>query len=293
MDKLGQISTFIRVVEEGSFSAAARSLRTSQPTVSKALAQLEHTLNVRLLNRTTKQLSPTEAGLAYYERTKHLMGQLEDADRQALAGRNTIAGRLRVNTSALLSGKLVVPALVAFKAAYPAIEVELAVDDRRIDPVEYATDVAVRTGILASSSLRMRRAGQVSTGIFASPEYLKREGLQPDQIRSLAGQQFISFIGQKPGHDLGSEDVVVAFAVSNAPLAREVALAGMGLAMMPRFFAQEDVDAGRLVQVLEHINLPPSEISLLHPFGQDAPRSVTAFVDFAIELWRSTGMVRA
>ena len=196
MDRLARIEMFIRVVEEGSFSAAARSLKTTQPTVSKAVAELEQQLKTRLVHRTTRTLSPTEAGAAYYKRVKRLVDLLYEADNDAAPGQDVVRGRLRVNTSALLAGKLVMPAIAAFKLAHPSVAIEVEMDDRRIDLVEHATDVAVRVGSLSDSTLRVRRAGTASSGLFVSPAYLARRGLKLAEASDLARVHFVRYAAQ-------------------------------------------------------------------------------------------------
>lgn len=292
VDRLARIEIFVRVVEEGSFSAAARALKTRQPSISKAVAELEKQLKTRLLHRTTRTLSPTEAGAAYYARVKRLVTLLQDADDHAVAGQASIRGRLRVNTSALLAGRLVMPTLLDFKALHPAVEIELAMDDRRIDLVEQATDVAVRIGALSNSTLKARRAGSAPIGMFASPKYLARVGKEAAEITGFTGLHFVRYAGQSTASP-GLAEGHIAITVANGLLASEACVAGAGVAAIPLMLAADDVALGRIVPILPDYALPAMEVSLLHPFPQDTPPSVTAFIEFAIESWRRDGLLHA
>jgi DNA-binding transcriptional LysR family regulator len=292
MDRLARIEMFIRVVEEGSFSAAARSLKTTQPTVSKAVAELEQQLKTRLVHRTTRTLSPTEAGAAYYKRVKRLVDLLYEADNDAAPGQDVVRGRLRVNTSALLAGKLVMPAIAAFKLAHPSVAIEVEMDDRRIDLVEHATDVAVRVGSLSDSTLRVRRAGTASSGLFVSPAYLARTGLKLAEASDLARVHFVRYAAQNT-LARGKSEGQVSLTVSNGLLAREACLAGVGVAAVPDFLVADDVASGLLLRIEPDSPLPHFEVSLLHPFPHDAPRSVTSFIEFAIAMWRERGFLQA
>lgn len=302
-DRLTQIEAFIRVAEAGSFSAAARSLKTTQPSVSKAVAALERSLKARLLHRTTRRLSLTEAGTAYYKRAKRILELIDQADAEALGGQGAVTGRLRVNTSAMLVRSLVVPALVAFRRRYPDVAIEVTTDDRRIDPVAEATDVTIRVGTLTDSTLRARRAGTAKVGIFAAPAYLTRMGRPIEQASDLSRLEFIPFAGRSrlyvgpPVRDQSGQEHrpegMVGLTVGNAVLARELALAGAGAVILPHFLVDEDIAAGRLVQLLPGAHLPTFEVNLLHPFSGDPPRRVTSFLDLAIALWRETDVLQA
>lgn len=289
MDRLVRIEVFIRVVETGSFSAAARSLKLSQPSVSRAIADLEGQLGTRLLHRTTRVLSTTEAGAIYFDRMKRVLLLLEEAGHEANIDKNRMRGRLRINSAALLASALVMPAAVAFRQLYPAVDVQVVMDDRRIDLVEDGTDVAVRVGPLSSSALRVRRAGEAAVGIFGAPTYVAEQGLAPDVAAELVEAHLVRYIFQKP--PLPEQEGGSFLSVSNGLLARQAALAGAGLAVVPHFLVVDDVDAERLVQVAPALQVPSLSVSLLHPFSGAAPHRVTAFIDFAIDLWRRSGLL--
>ncbi|WMT91954.1 LysR family transcriptional regulator [Pelagibacterium sp. H642] len=304
MDRLAQIEAFIRVSEEGSFSAAARSLKTTQPSVSKAVADLEKKLGTRLLNRTTRTLSLTEAGIAYYRQMKRIVLLLDEANAEVQDGSEGLRGRIRVNAPGLLASNLALPALLAFQKQFSEVTFDLIMEDRRIDPVGEAADVTVRIGALADSTLRARRAGAASIGLYAAPEYLARRLEIASQAGDTAGLGLLRYSGQKEGplltavlQDTAGYSYSLEWSrtvtVSNGLLAREAALQGAGVAIIPRFLAAEDVKTGRLAELLADTQLPALEISLLHPFTRDPPHRVKRFMDFAVELWRTSGVIDA
>jgi DNA-binding transcriptional LysR family regulator len=287
-DRLAAFETFVRVVEAQSFTAAARTLGSSQSRVSKAIAALESRLGARLIARTTRHLTLTPAGSELYLKARAILAAVEEAEAAVRA--DEISGRLKVNTSAMLALPLVQPALLAFKAAHPALRIELVMDDRRIDPVEEGVDLIVRVGALDDSRLVVRRAGSVRFGFYATPAYLARAG-EPLSLDELAAH---SVIGIPERRGARSADVMrVAFSrditVSNMLLAHAAALEGAGIAALPRFLAEPSVTAGHLVPLLRDMPLPEVDISFLHPFGQEAPAKIRAFMDFAIARWRGRG----
>lgn len=287
-DRLAAFETFVRVVEAQSFTAAARTLGSSQSRVSKAIALLEARLGARLIARTTRHLALTPAGTELYLKARAILAAVEEAEAAVRA--DEISGRLKVNTSAMLALPLVQPALLAFKSAHPALRIELVMDDRRIDPVEEGVDLIVRVGALDDSRLVARRAGSVGFGFYATPGYLQQAG-EPKTLEALAGH---SVIGIPERRGARPADVTrVAFArditVSNMLLAHGAALEGAGIAALPRFLAQPSLAGGALVAVLPNVQLPEVDVSFLHPFGQEAPAKIRAFMEFAIARWRGRG----
>lgn len=287
-DRLAAFETFVRVVEAQSFTAAARALGSSQSRVSKAIAALEARLGARLIARTTRHLTLTPAGSELYLKARAILAAMEEAESAVRA--DEISGRLKVNTSAMLALPLVQPALLAFKAIHPELRIELVMDDRRIDPVEEGVDLIVRVGALDDSRLVARRAGAVRFGYFAAPAYLERAG-EPPTLEALAGHSVIG-IPERRG-SRSAEVTRVAFSrditVSNMLLAHGAALEGAGIAALPHFLAAPSVAAGTLVRLLPDTALPEVDISFLHPFGQEAPAKIRAFMDFAMARWKGRG----
>jgi DNA-binding transcriptional LysR family regulator len=180
------MEVFCRVVEAGSFSAAARDLNVGQPAVSKSVAQLEERLGVRLLLRSAKGLTPTEAGLGFYTRAKRSIEEANEAEIAARGEGSGLAGRLRVSAAVTFARLNIVPRLAEFLAAHPDLEIDLALDDRDIDLVEEGIDISLRMGKLADSTLTARKIGESSRHIVATPAYLGLAGtpLSPADLLS-------------------------------------------------------------------------------------------------------------
>jgi DNA-binding transcriptional LysR family regulator len=245
MDHLTQLKALVAVAEEGSFSAAARTLATTQPSVSKGVAELETRLGTRLLHRTTRSLKLTEAGADYYKRVKHMLDLWAAADADAAGEAAGIKGRLRINAPGLLAGRFVMPAIARFRERFRTVTVALAVDDRRVDPVQEDTDIAIRIGKLEDSTLLVRRVGSVRTGLYVSPDYM---ALQTERASPSAGLELelIRFSGQSasgrvtaPFADPAADEFSLAWSpsvtVSNGLQAREAAIGGAGVAVLPWF----------------------------------------------------------
>ena len=176
MDRLREMEMFARIVEAGSFSAAARDLNMGQPAVSKTIANLENRLGVRLLTRSTRKLSPTEAGTAFYERAVRAISEADEAEAAARGAGAGLEGRLRVSAPVTFSRLHLVPKLGSFLDAHPKVQLELLMDDRVVDLVAENIDVALRMGVLTDSALRARKLGHDERLVIASPSYLARRG---------------------------------------------------------------------------------------------------------------------
>ena len=177
MDRLREMEMFVRVVEAGSFSAAARDLIMGQPAVSKTIASLEDRLGVRLLTRSTRKLSPTEAGTAFYERAIRAIGEANEAEAAAQGAGAGLEGRLRISAPVTFSRLHLVPKLGSFLDAHPKVQLDLVMDDRAVDLVAENIDVALRLGVLTDSALKARKLGQADRLVVATPAYLARRGV--------------------------------------------------------------------------------------------------------------------
>lgn len=298
-DRIAEMQTFLRVVDLGSFSAAARETGLSQSYVSKIVAGLERRLGARLLNRTTRHVTPTEAGLIFYDRSKAALGAIDDAEAEARSGQVDLRGTLRISTSAMASAALVLPAILAFREAHPGVQIEAVVEDRRIDPVEERIDLIVRSGALTDSSLVARRAGYAELVIVASPAYLSGPRSIPATAGDLAAHDIV-IAGRGTGNvdtrlrrRWENDHVAVVgpgLRVSTAILAREIALAGAAITFIPRFLAEQDLVARSLIEIiLPDLNVPGLEINLVHAYGTAPPLRVRTFMDLAVKLWRESG----
>ena len=203
MDKLRAMQTFVRIVEGGSLTAAAESMRVSLPSVVRGLAALEQSLDVRLLNRTTRRLALTDEGREYYERAKRVLADVDEAEAALSARRTQPKGRLRVTASVLFGRLHVAPAVSAFVVRHPAVSVELVLLDRPVDLIEEGIDLGVRIGALPDSSLVAVPVGETRRVVCASPAYLERHGA-PAEPGDLAAHRCIGFTGlcARPRMDL-------------------------------------------------------------------------------------------
>ncbi len=293
MDKFGAMRLYRRVVERGSFSAAARDLGLSNAAASKQVAALEAALGSRLLNRTTRRLAPTEAGRAYYERVVRLLddlAEIEDAVGQLAAAPR---GRLRVNAPMSFGLSDLAPLLPAFLERCPDIAIDLVMNDRRVDLIEDGFDVALRIAAeLDDSSLLARRIGQVGQLLCAAPSYLDRHGA-PATPADLADHDCLLYSLARPLDELrfvtadgGEQRVKVRgrLHANNGDALRPAAVAGLGLWPTPDFLAAEALASGRLVSLsLGPWRLPDSMLVALYAPGHHLSPKVRVFIDYLVE----------
>lgn len=288
VNRFGEMEVFARVVEEGGFSAAARACRMTPSAVSKLVARLEGRLGARLVNRSTRRFQLTPEGAAFYERSVAVLADLEEAEREASAGAQP-SGRLRVNSNVPVGTHLLLPIVPAFLECHPGVSLDIALTDRVVDLLEDRTDVALRSGPLRSSRLVARKLGQTRLMVVASPAYLARAGT-PRTPADLAVHNCLAFsytraVNGWPFVRRGRRTVVTPHGntqISDGEALRSVTLAGLGLARLAEFQVRADLDAGRLVPVLEDYD--PAETEDIHAVyvGQGAhlPARVRAFLDF-------------
>lgn len=277
---------FVRTVEAGSFSAAARLAGTTPSAVSKNVERLEKRLGVKLFLRSTRSLSLTVDGTAYYERIAPLLRALDDAD-EALEGAGRASGLLRVSIPAIVGPTLVDALTRDFVTRYPEIKLEISISDRHVDLVREGFDVALRTGHVADSDWIVRPLGNLSLVLVASPAYLDRAG-QPQSIEELGQAAHIRYM-------LGARAYPIAFAngeslnpagvfdSDSGQAMRTAALNGLGIAQLLRFAVEDDLQAGRLIQVLPDHPLALVPVQALHAFGRFPPLRVRLFTDFIAE----------
>jgi DNA-binding transcriptional LysR family regulator len=287
MDRLDGYRLFVRVVETGSFSSAARDLGVTQPTVTRHVAALEERLGVRLVNRNTRRLSLTEAGRLYYDRSKALLDLVAETENLAVDERTALRGKLRIATSVAFGRRVVVPLILSFMRGHPEIEVDLRCDDTYIDLVAQGIDVSVRLGRLADSSLAARSLGFNPWAMVASPDYLKRRGTPPapaDLERhdvlvysSVHGDDHLHF--QHPKQGRVSVRVRGPFRSNNLSSLLAAARDGIGIAALPLYVAGTSLAQGRLERVLTEYELPGQEIHAVFPSPKLLPSRVSAFVD--------------
>jgi DNA-binding transcriptional LysR family regulator len=291
LDRLLAIETFVRVVDTGSFSAAARIQNIGQPAVSKVIAQLEEWLGVRLLLRSTRGLTPTEAGRSFYERARRT---IEEADEAVLAARGTAAGlsgRVRVSAAVCFARLHILPKLPAFLAAHPNIEVDLLLDDRNVDLVEEGVDVALRMGPLTDPGMTVRKIAERPRLVIATPEYFRLRG-RPKTPADLIGHQAVIYTRDQGGGEAftfsrGTEQTSVDLSgrvrVSATEGLRAAIFAGIGLTVASEFAFSPELKTGEVVTALVDWVLPPISLSAVYPTGRMASTKARAFVSFVEE----------
>jgi DNA-binding transcriptional LysR family regulator len=299
MDRLTAMEVLVRVIETGSFSGAARLLRVGQPAVSKTIAQLEQRLGVSLLLRSSRGLTPTEAGQKFYERAKRA---IEEADEAEVAARDAgagLAGRLRFSSGVTFGRLHIIPRLPLFLAAHPELTVEAILDDRDIDLIEEGIDVGFRMGALADSTMVARKIGQSRRLVLGTPPYCERSG-KPSTPAELAGHQAViyDFCPSKGratwSFRSGTVEETVTLKGSVRTTAaeglREAVFAGLGLCVASEWMFQPDLGNGRVKQVLPAWTLPSMDLWAAFPTGRRASAKARAFAAFIEDQLRQTNV---
>lgn len=291
MDRLAAMETFVSVLEAGSFSAAARRLKLGQPAVSKTIAQLEQRLGVRLLLRSTRGLTPTEAGTAYYDRAKRAIEEAHEADLAARGAGSGLQGTLRVCAAVTFARLHVLPHLGTFLQAHPELSIDIVLDDRTVNLVEEGIDVALRMGALADSNLVARKIGECQRWVLATPAYVNMYGV-PSTPTELAQHQAVIYsqagAGEhwafKQGSTVQSVTVSGRVRVSAAEGVRAAVLGHLGVALTSQWMFAGEIANGEVVQLLEDWQLPPLDLWAVFPTGRLASAKARAFVDFVERL---------
>ena len=291
MDRLAAMEVFVLVVDTGSFSAAARRLHVGQPAVSKLVAQLEERLGVKLLVRTTRGLTATEAGLNYYERARRSIEEADEAELAARGAGSSLTGKLRVSAAVTFARIHLMPRLPEFLARHPGLEIDFVLDDRNVDLVQEGIDVGLRMGRLADSSLTARRIASVRHVVVGTPAYFARAG-EPTAPAELSAHQAVIY-AQKGGGAVwifrrdGVEISVTLegrLRVSAAEGVRAAVFAGAGIAIASEWmFAPEIVD-GTVKAVLQNWELPHIDLWAVFPAGRTATTKARTFVSFVQEI---------
>ena len=287
MDRFAAMDAFIRVVDAGSFSGAAKQLRMGQSAVSKAIVQLEERLSVRLLLRSTRGLTPTEAGRNFYERAKRSVEEADGAELAARGAAATLSGRLRVQMNVAFGRLHVTPHLPTFLAQHPALDVDIVFDDRNINLVEAGIDIGLRVGQLVNSALTARKIAQCETRVIGTPSYFKAAGV-PRIPADLAIHPVILY--EQP---LGGPTWVFRQGVAEASVTlggrvhldttvgvRSCVLADLGLAIASEWMFAPELKAKTVKAVLTDWSLPPVEAWAIFPAGRQTSAKARAFASF-------------
>jgi len=294
MDRLLAMTAFVRVVEAGSFSAAARVLEVGQPAVSKTVAQLEQRLGVKLLLRSTHGLTPTEAGVRFYERARVAIQEADEAELAARGAGTGLSGRLRISAAPTFARLHVIPHLPRFLAAHPDLEVDVVLDDRTIDLIAEGIDVSLRMGALADSAVVARRLASSPRSVFATTAYLARAGA-PRVPADLADHETVLFSQSGNVWNFTREGAEVSVLVrgrarfSAAEGIRAAVLADMGLAIASDWMFAPELADGRVLRLLESWALPDIDLWAVFPTGRLATAKARAFAEFVEDVMRNGG----
>jgi DNA-binding transcriptional LysR family regulator len=295
MDRFDAMQAFARVVEAGSFTKAAETLHVSKTSVTQLVQQLEARLRVKLLNRTTRKLGVTADGAAYYERVVRLLADMDDAETSLSSASALPRGRLRVDVPSPLARMILVPALAAFHARYPDIQLDMGVSDRMVDMIGENVDCVVRGGELTDPSLVARRVGDLQLGVCAAPAYLERAGT-PSHPRDLEDthHRIVGFLWSRNGktfpyamHRDGERiEVQGRYVLSvddgNAYLA--AGLAGLGVLWLPDYMSKAHLARGELVRLFEGWRLDPMPLYVAFPPNRHVSTKLRVFIDWVAEL---------
>jgi DNA-binding transcriptional LysR family regulator len=286
LEKTAGLVAFVRTVDTGSFASAARLIGASPSAVSKSVARLERRLGVRLLQRSTRTLSPTAEGAAYYERVAPHLRAIEEADDIVQVPEN-VRGTLRVTAPSTFGRPLIAAWAGSFLDRYPDIKLELSVTDRRVDLIRESFDIGVRIGELQDTSLIGRSLGALRYVLAASPKYLDRRGT-PRSIDDLKQHACLRYL--RAGRPLpftfadGTRIVPEGpFDTDDAQYLIEAALEGAGITRFMHLAIQNDLANGRLRIVLPEIPMVREPVNVLHPFGHQLPLRVRVFINFLVE----------
>ncbi|MGB8736616.1 MAG: LysR family transcriptional regulator [Rhodomicrobium sp.] len=292
IDRLSGMQVFASVASLGSLSAAARALGMSQTMATKHMAALEGRLGVKLLHRTTRRLTLTEAGRAYLDAAERILGEVAEADAEAAAGAAEVRGTLRLNVPVSFGIREIAPLIPDFLENHPALSIDLGLNDRQVDLIEEGWDLAVRIGAMASSSMIARKLAPCFTVVCAAPRYLAAKGT-PRSIADLARHDCLGYtLSRTIGADTwlfgGERNISVAvrgsLKANNGDALTAAAIAGEGIVYQPTFLVAREIEAGLLVPI--ELDQPPivlDGIFAIYPADRRPPAKVRAFIDFLVK----------
>jgi len=287
MDRLAAMEAFIRVVDAGSFSDAAKQLRIGQPAASKTIAQLEDWLGVRLLLRSTHRLTPTEAGRNFYDRAKRAIEEADEAELAARGAAATLSGRMRFCGPLTFTRLLVMPCLSSFLTEHPALDIDVVLEDRDLDLVAAGIDVALLIGRLADSAVTARKIGQCQRRVIGTPAYFEEKGV-PQTPADLLAHEAIIYAQRDGGANWtfrqGTSETTVTvngrLRVSATEGVREGVLAGLGFAIASEWAFAPELKSGAVISVLDNWSLAPIDLWAVFPTGRQASAKARAFASF-------------
>ena len=294
MNKLQAMEVFVQVVDAGGFTRAAENMQLPKATVSTLVQNLEQALTVKLLHRTTRQVSVTSDGAAYYERCLRILSDVREAEESLSNNRSSPSGRLRVDVSTGVANDLIIPALPEFFERYPDIRLDLGCSDRQVDLIEEGVDCAVRGGNLPDSALIARRIGVLNFVTAATPAYLAKHGT-PMHPNDLANHRCINYFSSKTGKTFdwdfirGSETIFIpapaCLAVNDSTAYITAGMMGLGIVQMTSYKLDPMIESGHMVQVLGDWTSEPLPINVVYPQNRHLSAKVRVFVEWVADLF--------
>lgn len=287
MDRLTAMEVFVRVIETGSFSGAATQLHLGQPAVSKIIAQLEDRLGVRLLLRSSRGLTPTEAGQNFHARAKRAIEEAKEAEHAARGAGAGLSGRLRFSCNLTLARLHIIPHLAQFLDAHPDLGVDAILEDRVVDMVEEGIDVSLMLGEIRTSTITAHKIGEWRRLVLGTPAYFEQAG-QPVVPADLAHHRAVIYVHPVGGmiwsfRRVASEETVTLNGTVHMSVAeglREAVFAGLGLCVAPQWMFEPELASGRVTQVMSDWSLPAMDVWLAFPSGRRRDPKVRAFGAF-------------
>jgi len=294
MDRIELMTVFVRLFETRSFSATARGLGMTQPTVSKRLQALEAKLGARLVERNTRGLRPTDAGSLYYERCKRWLTEMQDVEEQLVTARRASRGRLRISVSVSLGQEQLARIALRFQRQNPAVQLEFSLTDRRVDLVKEGIDVGIRVGRVGATDLVARELASYEPFLIASPAYLERRGT-PTSMSELRDQRILYYGERDESIFLGGESHRVRrdpdLTIGDPLSLREAVREGLCIGMLSPWLVQEDLESGRLVRVLPAAHGETFPVHAVYLPSRGLPARLRAFINHCIaEVPRVFGM---
>ncbi|MDR3411547.1 MAG: LysR family transcriptional regulator [Formivibrio sp.] len=300
MDRFQAMQVFTRVVDANSFTAAADNLGLPRTTVTTTIQGLERHLQIRLLNRTTRKISLTPDGAAYYEHCRRILTDLEDTESSFHAVAKTPKGRLRIDVPASIGRLILIPRLSEFHQRYPEIELAIGMGDRPVDLAGEAVDCVIRVGELQDSSMVARRIGIFQHILCAAPAYLARHG-EPRNLEELQQHRAVHYFSSRTGRIYDWEVIIDgetvelkmqgSVSVNDSDAYVDCGLQGLGLIMPSRFMVQRHLESGALIEILPRLTLPTMPISVVYLHNRHLSPKVRAFVDWVSELFSACSLL--
>ena len=297
MDRLTEMEAFANVVDQGGFTDAAKKMGISKSAVSKHVSSLEARLGARLLNRTTRRVSPTEIGLAYYDRARRVLNDAGEADALVTSMQSAPSGLLRISVATDFGVNHLSPVLSEFLAEYPDITVNMVLNNRYVELISEGFDMAIRVGELEDSSLRARKLTETTKRMIASPDYFRKFG-RPERIDDLNDHKLLHYSNQAAGNvwkitapsgEVRQVRTAGSLTVNDGQSLLNAAIGGLGIAYLPSFLYAEPMRQGLLEDAIPELPEETQGIYAIYPPGRYTQPKVRAFIDFLVDQFRDKG----